>query len=122
MTTNLLHIMLQAGTPGGAGMGMTTFLMIGMIVVMYFFMIRPQQKKAKEQKKFSDSMATGEKIVTTSGIHGRIVRSNDDGTVVVEIDRNTNITIERQAISMEMTMALQKKLGTATTVAAETVK
>ena len=82
-----------------------------MIALMYFFMIRPQQKRAKEQKKFADSMTSGERIVMTSGIHGRIVRSNDDGTLVVEIDRNTNITIERQAVSMEMTVAHQKRGG-----------
>jgi preprotein translocase subunit YajC len=100
---------LQGPQPGG-GM-MMPIMMVGMIVVMYFFMIRPQQKKAKEQKKFAENMGTGDRIVTTSGIHGRIVRSNDDGTVVIEIDRNTNATIERQAISMDMTIAFQKRAG-----------
>lgn len=90
---------------------MMPIMLVGMIVVMYFFMIRPQQKRAKEQKKFAESMGTGDKIITTSGIHGRIVRTNDDGTIVIEIDRNTNVTIERQAISMEMTAAYQKRTG-----------
>lgn len=107
--------MLQAQPGGGA---MMPIMLVGMIVVMYFFMIRPQQKRAKEQKKFAESMGTGDKIVTTSGIHGRIVRNNEDGTIVIEIDRNTNITLERQAISMEMTMAHQKKTGQAATTAA----
>lgn len=105
-------ILLQA-QPGG-GM-MMPIMLVGMIAVMYFFMIRPQQKRAKEQKKFAESMNTGDKIVTSSGIHGRIVRVNDDATIVIEIDRNTNITLERQAISMEMTIAYQKRSGTATT-------
>lgn len=100
--------MLQAQPGGGA---MMPIMLVGMIVVMYFFMIRPQQKRAKEQKKFAESMNTGDKIITTSGMHGRIVRTNDDGTLVIEIDRNTNITIERQAISMEMTQAYQKRTG-----------
>lgn len=113
MTTSFAAIMLQAGGPQGQNPYMLPILMVGMIVVMYFFMIRPQQKRAKEQKKFADSMNTGEKIITTSGIHGRIVRTNEDNTVVVEIDRNTNITIERQAISMEMTQAYHKKHGAA---------
>lgn len=102
--------MLQAPAQPGGGM-MMPIMLVGMIVVMYFFMIRPQQKRAKEQKKFAESMNTGDKIVTTSGMHGRIVRTNDDGTLVIEIDRNTNITIERQAISMEMTAAFNKRTG-----------
>lgn len=99
---------------GGAGGMMFPILMIGMIVVMYFFMIRPQQKKAKEAKAFANQIKMGDKIVTTSGIHGRIVKENGDGTVGIEIGRNTEITIERQAISMEMTQAMMKKMNTAT--------
>lgn len=108
MTTTFASMMLQAQPGGGA---MMPIMLVGMIVVMYFFMIRPQQKRAKEQKKFAESMNTGDKIITTSGMHGRIVRTNDDGTLVIEIDRNTNITLERQAISMEMTLAYQKRTG-----------
>lgn len=119
-----MYVLLQAPSAGGGAM--MPIMMIGMIVVMYFFMIRPQQKKAKEQKKFAESMNTGEKIVTTSGIHGRIVRANEDGTLVIEIDRNTNLTIERQAISMEMTQAFQKRnpgvVTNTTTVTATEVK
>ncbi len=106
MTTSFESIMLQAQPGGGA---MMPIMLVGMIVVMYFFMIRPQQKRAKEQKKFTESMNVGDRIVTTSGIHGRIVRTNEDGTVSIEIDRNTTIIIERQSISMELTMAYQKK-------------
>lgn len=100
-------LFLQAQGPmGGSGF---LIMMVGMIVIMYFFMIRPQQKKAKEAKKFQESINTSEKVVTTSGIHGRVVRSNEDGTVVIEIGRGVEITIERAAISMEMTQAAQKK-------------
>lgn len=109
MTSLFSTVMLQAA--GGNSM-MMPLMMVGMIVVMYFFMIRPQQKKAKEQKKFAESMGTSDKIVTTSGIHGKIVRNNEDGTIVIEIDRNVNLTIERQAISMEMTQAYQKRAAT----------
>lgn len=108
MTTVFASVMLQAQPGGGI---MMPIMLVGMVVVMYFFMIRPQQKRAKEQKKFAESMNTGDKIVTTSGIHGRIVRANEDGTITIEVDRNTNIIIERQAISMEMTQAFQKKAG-----------
>jgi preprotein translocase subunit YajC len=80
-----------------------------MVVVMYFFMIRPQAKKAKEQKKFSESIQAGEDIVTTSGIHGKINRVNEDGTLKVEVASNTYMTFERAAVSMELTTAARKK-------------
>ena len=98
---------LQAG-------GNPTFsvlLMVGMVVVMYFFMIRPQSKRAKEQKRFGESIGSGEQIVTTSGIHGRINRVNEDGTLQIEISRGTFITMERSAVSMEMTNAQRKRIG-----------
>lgn len=100
--------MMQAPAPAGGGLT-PLFLMVGMFVVMYFFMIRPQAKKAKEQKKFADSMTAGEQIVTTAGIHGRIERANEDGTLKIEISRGTFMTIERSAVSMEMTQAARKK-------------
>lgn len=101
-----MKTLLQA--PGG-GMIQPLFL-IGMVVVMYFFMIRPQAKKAKEQKKFSESIQAGEDIVTTSGIHGKINRINEDGTLKVEVASNTYMTFERAAVSMELTTAARKKV------------
>jgi preprotein translocase subunit YajC len=129
MQLNSGIVMLQApaATPAGAGGGMTPiFLMVGMFIVMYFFMIRPQAKRAKEQKKFADSMNVGEQVVTTAGIHGRINKANDDGTLQLEISRSTFMTIERSAVSMEMTTAYRKKMDTAgsvtTTATATAVK
>jgi len=115
MQLNLATILLQ-GAPAGpqaGGISMSMFLMVGMFVVMYFFMIRPQAKRAKEQKKFADSMNSGEQIVTTAGIHGRINRANEDGTLQIEISRGTFMTIERSAVSMEMTAAFRKKADAA---------
>jgi preprotein translocase subunit YajC len=102
----LLSVLLQAQ---GGGSMFSLLFMVGMIAVMYFFMIRPQAKRAKEQKKFSESISVGEDIVTTAGIHGRIQRTNENGTLQIEISRNTYMTIERSAISMEMTNAFRKK-------------
>jgi preprotein translocase subunit YajC len=101
------------------------FIMVGMVVVMYFFMIRPQAKRAKEQKKFGASINQGDVVVTTAGIHGRIQRINDDGTLQLEVARNTTMTVERSAVSMEMTAALRKRAdaaltGTATTTSGTT--
>lgn len=119
MQLTLSTVMLQAPAQPGGGM-MPIFLMVGMFVVMYFFMIRPQAKKAKEQKAFADSMSAGEQIVTTAGIHGRINRANEDGTLQIEISRGTFMTIERSAVSMELTAAFRKKTDAGTTAAATT--
>jgi preprotein translocase subunit YajC len=107
MSVNLLSVFLQASPPGG-GM-VQLFIMVGMFVVMYFFMIRPQARKAKEQKKFGETISAGEKIVTTAGIHAVINRINDDGTLQIEVSRGNFMTIERSAVSMEMTAAYRKK-------------
>jgi preprotein translocase subunit YajC len=106
-----VDFLLMASEDGKPNPKMNIIFMAGMIAVMYFFMIRPQMKKAKEQKEFSNSTNAGESIVTSAGIYGKIVRINDDGTLAVEIDRNTIIKMDKSAVSMEMTMALRKKMS-----------
>ncbi len=96
------------GSSSGSSMWSTPLLFLGIFVVMYFFMIRPQAKKAKDQKSFIDNLQKGDKIVTVAGIHGRISRVNDNGTVEVEIDTNTKIIMERSGISMENTKVIQQ--------------
>lgn len=112
-------VLLQAG-PGGGGFQL--IFLVGMIAVMYFFMIRPQAKRAKEQKKFAASIDVGEHIVTSAGIHGKIKRANEDGTLQLEINHGTFMTIDRTAVSMEMTSAHRKKLETPAPVAKEAKK
>lgn len=96
----------KGGDAGAAGM-MNMVIMLGMVGVLYFFMIRPQVKKAKQQKEFANSIQTGDDIVTIAGIHGKIVRENEDGTILVDIGRNVQIKMERSAISMEMTQKIK---------------
>ena len=107
----MFSLLLQA--PAAPSMGPQLFIMVGMVIVMYFFMIRPQAKRAKEEKKFGESINQGDPVVTTAGIHGRIQRLNDDGTFQMEIARNMVITVERSAISMQMTNALKKRVEAA---------
>jgi preprotein translocase subunit YajC len=78
-----------------------------MFVVIYFFMIRPQQKRAKQEKKFEADLKVGDKIVTKSGIHGKIAELADT-TIVIET-MSGKLKMERSAISMEMSAALVKK-------------
>jgi preprotein translocase subunit YajC len=101
-------VLLQASPAPQGGLGFP-LMMLAMVVVMYFFMIRPQAKKAKEQKKFSENIGAGEFIITTAGIHAKIAKVNEDGTLKLEISNNNFITVERSAVSMEMTQAYQKK-------------
>ncbi len=78
-----------------------------MFVVIYFFMIRPQQKRAKLEKQFESDLKVGDKIVTKSGIHGKIAELADT-TIVIET-MSGKLKMERSAISMEMSAALAKK-------------
>lgn len=78
-----------------------------MFVVIYFFMIRPQQKKAKQEKEFESALKVGDKIITKSGIHGKIAELADT-TIVIET-MSGKLKMERSALSMEMTAALNKK-------------
>jgi preprotein translocase subunit YajC len=75
------------------------------MVVFYFFMIRPQQKKAKDAKKFRESLEKGSKVVTIGGIHGRVVEVNDT-TVLLEVDNSVKIRFEKSAIAMDNSMQL----------------
>ncbi|MFL9832079.1 preprotein translocase subunit YajC [Flavobacterium sp. ARAG 55.4] len=78
-----------------------------MFVVIYFFMIRPQQKRAKQEKEFEASLKVGDKIITKSGLHGRVAELAET-TVVVETMAG-KLKMERSAISMEMSASLAKK-------------
>jgi len=73
--------------------------------VMYFFMIRPQQKKLKQEKEFESSLKVGDKIVTKSGLHGKIAELNE-GTVVIETMAGKQ-KWERSAISLELSKKVQ---------------
>jgi len=98
---NITSILLMASPEGGEGGGLQTILMFGLIfLVFYFFMIRPQVKKQKEQKKFRESLEKGSKIVTIGGIHGKIAEVKDD-IVIIEIEGGNRLKIEKAAIAKE---------------------
>ena len=78
-----------------------------MFVVIYFFMIRPQQKRAKQEKEFESNLKVGDRIITKSGLHGKIAEVSE-GTIVLET-MSGKLKMERSAISMEMSAALAKK-------------
>lgn len=79
--------------------------MVLIMVVFYFFMIRPQVKKAKDHKKLVGELKIGDKIVTTAGIHGKIVGSNET-TFLIEVEGGTKIRFDKSAISLDATKAV----------------
>lgn len=103
-----LVIFLQA--QGGGSLQLV--LLVGMIVVFYFFMIRPQSKKAKQAKSFQENLQKGDKIVTIAGIHGRVNKLNEDGTIELETSPGSYMKVEKSAISMEMTANVNKPAAT----------
>ena len=78
-----------------------------MFVVIYFFMIRPQQKRAKNEREFESGLKVGDKIITKSGIHGKIAELADT-TVIIETMAG-KLKMERSSISLELTASLNKK-------------
>jgi preprotein translocase subunit YajC len=103
---------LQAKPAAQPGFGNFQYIFLGlMILVFWLFFIRPQAKRAKNQKTFINDLQKGEKIVTIAGIHGTINKVNEDGTLSIEVSPGSYIKIEKSAISMDWTAAL-KKAGT----------
>lgn len=99
MYNNLASIFLMA--PGGGEGGIMDFLpLILIVVVFYFFMIRPQLKKQKEQKNFRDSLAKGDKVTTIGGIHGKITEVKDT-LVHLEVASGLTLKVEKSAVSAE---------------------
>ncbi|NEM96272.1 preprotein translocase subunit YajC [Pontibacter burrus] len=99
-------ILLQAGQDGGI---LPQLLMFGAIIlVFYFFMIRPQQKKMRDQKKFREELTKGMNIVTIGGLHGKLV-SLDDDTITLEVDKGVRLTFDKTAVSMEATARVNQQ-------------
>ena len=84
----------------------TPFLL--MFAVIYFFMIAPQMKRAKKEKQFASALKKGDRVVTKSGMHGKVAALNDkDDSCVIETGAG-KIKFDRSAISMEMTQKLKE--------------
>ncbi|MFY0607868.1 MAG: preprotein translocase subunit YajC [Cyclobacteriaceae bacterium] len=96
-------LLLQAET-GGANY--TQFIMLaGMVAIFYFFFIRPQQKKQKDQKKFIEAIKKGDKVITMGGIHGKVV-SVEDTTLTLDVDKGSKLVIEKSSVSLDASKRL----------------
>jgi len=94
-------VLLQAA--GGSNM-MSFLPMVLIIVVFYFFMIRPQMKKQKDHKKYIEELGVNSKVVTTAGIHGRIVEVSDT-TFLVDVGSGVRIRFDKSAIALDASKA-----------------
>lgn len=84
--------------------------MIAIFVVAYFFMIRPQMKRAKDEKKYAADLKRGDRVITKSGLHGKIMDLNDkDGSCVIETMAG-KLKFDRSAISMELSRKMNAPL------------
>ncbi len=77
-------------------------------VVMYFFMIRPQMQKAKKEKKFAEELKKGDRIVTKSGLHGKVFDFSEKNNAVIIETGSGKLTYDRSAISLEMSQKLNQ--------------
>lgn len=94
------NLFLMAPPEGGEGGGMMNMIFLGSIfVVMYFFMIRPQIKKSREQKSFMENLKKGDDVITTGGLHGKVLNVNET-TVQLDIDNNTKVLVEKANITI----------------------
>lgn len=97
-TIGLIFGMAPSGQ-GGSGSLISTLVMFGaVILIMYFLMIRPQQKRTKEHQKMIDSIKKGDKVITTAGMHGTVV-DIDGGSYIIQVADNVKITFEKASIA-----------------------
>ncbi|UFH56724.1 preprotein translocase subunit YajC [Spirosoma sp. KNUC1025] len=98
-----MHSILLQAPAGNTSMIYNVLLWVGIIGIFYFFMIRPQQKKQKDQKSFVDNLKKGDNVVTIGGLHGKIA-SVEGTTVTLEVDRGVKMVFEKTSISREATV------------------
>jgi len=104
---NLMYILLMA--PQGNENPLVSLLpLLAIIVVFYFFMIRPQMKRQKEQKKFREALGVGDKVVTLGGIYGKIAEVQET-TVILEVEGKMRLKIDKSALVKDSSEIIQSK-------------
>ena len=100
----MLFAFLQ-GAPGQGGSGWSMIIMlVAMFAIMYFFMIRPQQKKQKEAQNFRNSLTVGQEVITIGGIYGRVISLKEDTIVIESQSDHSKLTIARWALQSNLTV------------------
>ena len=105
----MMNIILMTQPQGQEANPLMSFLpLLLIVVVFYFFMIRPQMKRQKEVRKFRESLSKGDKVVTTGGIYGKIVEVKET-TIVLEIAKDVHIKVDKNGIIKDMSDAPQQR-------------
>lgn len=121
MNVQLFTILAADPAPASSPMGNIFVPMMLMLVMMYFVMIRPQQKKAKEQKSLIDNLKIGDEIITAGGMHG-IVANKSDRTVTVKVQDGVKIKFEKSSVTQVFKSKENKKGEDSTEVEAEVIE
>lgn len=109
MLSVITFILLQAKTSSASSQLISNLIFIGgIILVFYFFMIRPQAKKQKDQKSFITNVKKGDKVVTIGGLYGKVY-AVDEETVTLEVDKSVKLTFDKNSISQEYSKRYQEK-------------
>lgn len=105
----MMNIILMVQPEGQEANPLMSFLpLLLIVVVFYFFMIRPQMKRQKEVRKFRESLSKGDKVVTTGGIYGKIMEVKET-TIVLEIAKDVHIKVDKNGIIKDMSDAPQQR-------------
>lgn len=104
----LMTILLFSANEAPGNGNATLIMLVLMFAIIYFFMIRPQSKKAKEQKQFKEQLKKGDEVVTIGGIYGKIAEIKSD-RIVLEISKDVKVNITRDAISMDASVNVSKE-------------
>lgn len=99
----------SSGSSGSTAQLLTTFIPFGLVIlIFYFLIIRPQNKKQKETEKMLSAVKKGDKVVTIGGVHGVVQAVKEGGTVVVKVDENCKIEFSRSAIASVVVEKVEK--------------
>lgn len=99
---------LQISQDGDNSGIMNIVFLVVIFVIFYFFMVRPQNKKRKELQNLRDNLKKGDNVVTIGGIHGKVVDVKET-TVVINIDANTKIKVDKSSISLDSSTKLTEE-------------
>ena len=103
-----MFTLLQTAAPAAQGGGWSMWIMLALIfIVMWFFMIRPQRKQQKELDNFRNSLKNGDKVVTIGGIYGTVCEVKD-AYVLLEVDKDVKIRVNKQALQKDYTDPTRK--------------
>ena len=104
---NNIFFLQASNVEDTSGMLNIAFL-VSIFVIFYFFMIRPQNKKRKELQNMRESLKKGDSVVTIGGIHGKVVEVKET-TIVLSVDANTKIKVDKSSISMDEATKLSEE-------------